>query len=351
MNSRSPLDPETRGDARDEERRARTLAEYHQWLVAGLTLDSPHDGGASNDDLSQAQDCLELIERVRRREAQTPPAVSKQARPTEPPEGLSQAEVRRIGRFEIVRRLGGGGYGVVFLAHDPRLNRPVALKVPAPDVLLHSELKRRFLRESEAAAVLQHPHIVTVYEAGQVGPICYMASRYCPGPTLSDWLRKRATPVPSADGYMLVQDDALFSDLPGVRQHLERVFWPGERPGIASLFCSRAYTLPRAGWHQFTGTWRWCALAFVFSRAAAQRFLADMEVVRHRWSRHRNGLADISWRIGKWARSAGVPVYYPTPSIVQHIGDVSTLWQGARIFGNRRASWFASMMSASVRSK
>lgn len=146
---------------------------------------------------------------------------------------------------------------------------------------------------------------------------------------------------PGADAYMLVQDDVLFCDHAGLRGYLERVLWPGRRAGIASLFCSRAYTQPQPGWYQFQGVWTWCALAFVFSREAAQRFLADREVVQHRWSRGRNGLADISWRVGRFAALASVPVYFPTPSLVQHIGDVSTLWKGVRATGNRRADWFA----------
>ncbi|HWB11888.1 MAG TPA: hypothetical protein VG826_21840 [Pirellulales bacterium] len=150
---------------------------------------------------------------------------------------------------------------------------------------------------------------------------------------------------PGADAYLLVQDDSLFCEDGDLRGYLERILWPGKRPGIASLFCSRAYTQPRAGWYEFDRPWLWCALAFVFSRQAAQRFLADLEVVEHRWSRRRNPLADIDWRIGQWAWRSDVPVYYPTPSLVQHIGDVSSLWKGARLHGYRRASWFAGSQS------
>ncbi|HUG91423.1 MAG TPA: serine/threonine-protein kinase, partial [Planctomycetaceae bacterium] len=206
MNSPSSSDPTTRGDAQDEERRARALAEYHESLVAGQNRRQADVESVADERLSDVKHCLDLIERVRRQTSETPRAASEQTRQADAPERSSPpAEVRSIGRFEIVRRLGGGGYGVVFLAHDPRLHRQVALKVPAPDVLLHPELKRRFLRESEAAAVLEHPHIVTVYEAGQVGPICYMASRYCPGLTLSEWLRERAAPVPPDAAARLVK--------------------------------------------------------------------------------------------------------------------------------------------------
>ena len=98
----------------------------------------------------------------------------------------------QIGRFQIVRRLGEGGFGVVFLATDPQLNRSVALKVPGPGVLMNAELLSRFLREGEAAAELDHPHIVPVYEAGRVGAVHYIASAYVEGMPLSHWLASRA---------------------------------------------------------------------------------------------------------------------------------------------------------------
>ena len=146
---------------------------------------------------------------------------------------------------------------------------------------------------------------------------------------------------PEAESYLIVQDDVLFAGDPLMRDYLEQVFWPGARPGIASLFCPRAYTRPQAGWHLYEGMWTLGALAFVYSREAAQRFHADRDVILHRWSRTRNGLADISRTVGQWAHENDIPVYYPTPSLVQHIGDVSAIFEGVRAYGNRRASWFA----------
>ncbi len=98
--------------------------------------------------------------------------------------------------FSIVRELGRGGFGVVFLAEDPALRRQVALKVPHAAVLALASVRRRFLREAEAASRLDHPNIVPVYEMGEEGPVLYIASAYCQGPTLADWLRQRATPMP-----------------------------------------------------------------------------------------------------------------------------------------------------------
>jgi tetratricopeptide (TPR) repeat protein len=102
----------------------------------------------------------------------------------------------RFGRFEITRELGRGAFGVVFLAYDPRLRRQVALKVPRPEVVVTREMRERFEREARAAAVLDHPNLVPVFDAGEEGSVSYIASAYCPGPTLAAWLKSRAEPVP-----------------------------------------------------------------------------------------------------------------------------------------------------------
>ena len=101
----------------------------------------------------------------------------------------------RFGRFEVRRELGRGSFGVVFLAYDPRLRRQVALKVPRPEVLLTAETRRRFEREARAAAGLDHPNLVPVFDAGEEGSIAYIASAYSPGPTLAVWLKARPGPV------------------------------------------------------------------------------------------------------------------------------------------------------------
>ena len=99
------------------------------------------------------------------------------------------AEIHSIGRYQILKELGRGGFGVVFLADDPSLERHVALKVPRPGALLSASLQRRFRREALAAARLTHPNIVALYEVGKAGPIQYLASAYCEGPTLAEWRR------------------------------------------------------------------------------------------------------------------------------------------------------------------
>ena len=101
-----------------------------------------------------------------------------------------------VGRFELLRELGRGGYGVVYLARDPQVGRHVALKIPRPEVLVSFETRRRFLREAQAAGALEHANLVPVYEVGEDGPFCYLASADCAGPNLAQWLKECTAPVP-----------------------------------------------------------------------------------------------------------------------------------------------------------
>src|SRR5262245_39334060 len=88
----------------------------------------------------------------------------------------------RIGRYQIRRLLGGGGMGVVYLAHDPELDRLVALKVPK---LASPGAEERFLREARAAAAVTHPNLCPVFDAGRADGVLYLAMAYIPGPTLT----------------------------------------------------------------------------------------------------------------------------------------------------------------------
>ncbi len=96
-----------------------------------------------------------------------------------------------FGKYRIVRQIGQGGMGSVWLAQDTQLERPVALKVPhannsiAPDRVVLT----RFRREAQAAAVLHHPNICPVYEVGELGGIHYIAMAYIEGRPLSDFIR------------------------------------------------------------------------------------------------------------------------------------------------------------------
>ena len=80
-----------------------------------------------------------------------------------------------FGRYEIIQMLGHGGMGAVYLAHDPLLNRKIALKTPTFVTDKEAELKR-FLRESQVIASLHHPNICPVYDFGMVGQTPFLLS-------------------------------------------------------------------------------------------------------------------------------------------------------------------------------
>ena len=127
-----------------------------------------------------------------------PPAtadIMKQAAPTEifdPGEWILEPDdgpdpvPEKIGRFHILLRLGAGAFGTVYRAHDPVLEREVALKVPKAQTLNSPERIERFLREAKAAARLQHPHIVPVFDSGHDGTQYYIASAYIEGRNLAE---------------------------------------------------------------------------------------------------------------------------------------------------------------------
>jgi hypothetical protein len=145
---------------------------------------------------------------------------------------------------------------------------------------------------------------------------------------------------PDADAFLIVQDDALIYDGENVRAYLEETLWPGRRLPIVSLYCPEPYTAEQYGWHLFRKSWVWGALALVFPRDTAQRYVRDRTICRHRWRSSNGGLLGIDGLIGWWARRRGVPFWFPTPSLVQHIGETSTLWAGCGASGPRAASLF-----------
>ena len=93
----------------------------------------------------------------------------------------------RVGRYEILGVIGEGGMSFVYLAHDPELDRDVALKLMR--VRVGSEGARRLRREAQALAQLSHPNVVPVYDAGMVGGQAFVAMEYVEGNTLRRWLR------------------------------------------------------------------------------------------------------------------------------------------------------------------
>jgi serine/threonine protein kinase len=101
-----------------------------------------------------------------------------------------EAFPERLGEFRLLRRLGGGGMGVVYLAEQESLGREVALKLIRPDQLYFPGARERFRREVELVARLEHPGIVPVYTFGEENGIPYFAMQRVVGCTLAEVLRE-----------------------------------------------------------------------------------------------------------------------------------------------------------------
>jgi serine/threonine protein kinase/formylglycine-generating enzyme required for sulfatase activity len=95
----------------------------------------------------------------------------------------------RLGRYLLLQRLGGGGYGNVYRAEDETLERQVAIKVPQQERLISGEAVDAFLREARNAARLDHPHILPIYDFGDAGGCCYIVYKLIEGTSLADRLR------------------------------------------------------------------------------------------------------------------------------------------------------------------
>jgi serine/threonine protein kinase/class 3 adenylate cyclase len=111
----------------------------------------------------------------------TPPTLD----PSEDGASVFRADSRtQVGRYRLLRLLGRGGMGSVYLAHDPHLDRDIALKIPHFGAE-QGETMERFLREARAAGRLQHPNICTVHEVGEADGVHYLCMAYIEGEPLS----------------------------------------------------------------------------------------------------------------------------------------------------------------------
>jgi len=191
----------------DDEQLAEELTRIHEEVAGAnksansrplqILPDRLRDSGdGSADQLSSARRVMELLAAMRpgNNADQTMLDVDDETRSEEVGKtGSVQASnleiPATIGRFEIRELLGHGGFGMVFRAHDHRLDRDVALKIPTANSLLNSESRQRFERECRAVASLNHPNIVPVFEVGSDGPVDYLASELVEGTDLANWVR------------------------------------------------------------------------------------------------------------------------------------------------------------------
>jgi eukaryotic-like serine/threonine-protein kinase len=150
-----------------------------QHLVEGALV--PEASELLHRHLDACPACCALVGELARREDE-PPALLER--------GTS------VDRFLVLEPIGTGAMGVVYAAFDPRLDRRVALKLVRPDVGTRNgaAAREQLLAEARGLARLNHPHVVTVYEAGTWGEQLFLAMEYVPGATLTAWLRLRPHP-------------------------------------------------------------------------------------------------------------------------------------------------------------
>lgn len=101
------------------------------------------------------------------------------------PLAASSSTISQVGRYRVERELGAGGMGIVYAAHDPELDRRVALKVLR---VVGDDARARLSREARAMAKLTHPNVVRVYEVGTVDDRAYIAMELVDGSSLAEWL-------------------------------------------------------------------------------------------------------------------------------------------------------------------
>jgi serine/threonine-protein kinase len=111
------------------------------------------------------------------------------------------------GRYSLERELGRGGMGVVYLAREVRLDRPVAIKLLPPSRARDAALRERFMREARTAAKLSHPNVIPIFTVDEVGEFVFFAMAYVEGETLTERVRSRG-PLPPSEAARMLREAA-----------------------------------------------------------------------------------------------------------------------------------------------
>ena len=116
-------------------------------------------------------------------------------------------QVALAGRYSIDREIGRGGMGVVYLAREVHLDRPVAIKLLPPERAREAALRHRFLREARLAAKLSHPNIIPIHAVDDTGAFVYFVMAFVDGETLAHRVRTRG-PLPASEGSRVLREVA-----------------------------------------------------------------------------------------------------------------------------------------------
>jgi len=119
-------------------------------------------------------------------------------------------EIPKLGRYQIIDKIGKGGMGVVYRAIDPAIDRTVAIKTILTDETggESSPMRARLLRESQAAGRLSHPHIVAIHDVGEADRAAYIVMEYVQGQTLDQVMRDGSSPALSGEALRIVEECA-----------------------------------------------------------------------------------------------------------------------------------------------
>ncbi len=140
---------------------------------------------------------------------------STQFRPNSPAvtpstDAVSAGLPEQIGRYRVERVLGKGGFGLVYLAHDDQLHRPVAIKVPHPRLVARPDQAEAYLQEARTVAGLDHAHIVPVFDVGGTTEFpCFVVSKYVDGTDLAERLKRGRLSTHDAVGLVATIAEAL----------------------------------------------------------------------------------------------------------------------------------------------
>jgi tetratricopeptide (TPR) repeat protein len=191
-------------------RHATDGAEIHQRNVSAfyylaVALDT-------NGDLAEADEVFERIlsfdysfKDVQERLDRTRMNLKKQSDESKAAESRPMTKTAEQGRYKITGKLGKGGMGIVYKAVDTVLDREVAYKVLPDSLQENSQALKNFLREAKSAAKLNHPGIVTVFDAGEQDGVFYIAMEYVDGNTLKEIIKHRGKISPGGIVHVLTQ--------------------------------------------------------------------------------------------------------------------------------------------------
>ena len=165
-------------------------------------------GTASADEARSLREHLERCPLCREAAARTvDPGHTLSGPPLSDDQTVAVDEIKEIGGYRVVRKIGQGGMGLVFEAEDVRLRRRVAIKVMRPTLAIDPVARERFLREARAVAAVQHDHVVSIFQVGEHDGMPFLVMPLLPGESLDDRL-KRGNRIPLDESVRIAAEAA-----------------------------------------------------------------------------------------------------------------------------------------------